>query len=482
MMGGMSDDATARTAGARSAKTNATPLTFSSHRDELGLNAVANNNLRPPSELRPVTDHDDASVAGSIGASSFGASTFASSKNLSLRELAKEERRRAKRARKELEEALANLPAPQFEYELAVPEDVTMEEADEDERAGMVMTVKDKADEDAEELERLRKEAERLYEEQSSVMKRSDLPRPKGGANMLNRLQISVMVDAEKKDKEAQVLDAAEKLIHEEMATLINHDAHSHPILPDKSDPVVAGAMSDKGGKKDKRNKKRKQQQLMEEIPEVSLDYFPEESLESAKRMLDEELKGIIQEKRDFLSTTQGFYYENDADVLNAAVEQTLQASCESASGVSFSMDKVASGWKQADKKSCDDTVTTLRAEYAALQGATKSLTKACAKLEHKLHIQTGGYTTRSTSLIDSSLHSFAELQHSRIEQSVYTKLRAHETKGVVLRTERLQEEVERLEEAEMDKQRKYGELMHEKNRLLLRINSQGKKKNPSPS
>jgi len=43
-------------------------------------------------------------------------------------------------------------------------------------------------------------------------------------------------------------------------------------------------------------------------------------------------------------------------------------------------------------------------------------------------------------------------------------------------------EEVERLEEAEMDKQRKYGELMHEKNRLLLRINSQGKKKNPSPS
>ena len=34
-----------------------------------------------------------------------------------------------------LEDALANLPAPQFEYELGAPEDVDMEEADEDERA-----------------------------------------------------------------------------------------------------------------------------------------------------------------------------------------------------------------------------------------------------------------------------------------------------------------------------------------------------------
>lgn len=479
MLGGRNDDSTARTAGGRSAKTNATPLTFSSHRDELGLNAAAAP-IRPPSELRSVTDHDTASVAGSIGASSFGASTFASSKNLSIRELAKEERRRAKRARKELEDALANLPAPQFEYELAVPEDVTMEEADEDER--MIMTVKDRADEEAEELERLRKEAERLYEEQSSVMKRGELPRPKGGAVSM-RLQGTLLEVSDKGDEEVQ-LDAATKLIHEEMATLINYDAHSHPILPDKSDPIVAGSLSsDKGSKKDK---KRKHQQ-MDEIPAVSLDYFPEEALDHARGLLEEEYKGVIQEKRELLSSDVGggVYYEADADVLNAAFAETMRASAESASGVSFSMDKGSSGWNQTDatkQPNSSDTIATLQAEYTALQAATKSLTKSCTKLEQKLHIQTGGYTSRSTSSIDSTLHSFAELQHSRIEQSVYIKLRAHETKGVVLRVERLQEEVEKLEDAEMSKQKRYGELMHDKNRWLLRIKGQGKKQMSSSS
>ncbi|KAL7526283.1 hypothetical protein ACHAXR_003404, partial [Thalassiosira sp. AJA248-18] len=321
---GMDDSATA---GGRSAKTNATPMTFSSHRDELGLNApAANNNLRPPSELRPVTDHEHDDGTASVGASSFGASTFASSsKNLSMRELAKEERRRAKRARLDLEQALANLPAPQFEYELAVPEDVTMEEADEDERAAV--GVKDKADEDREELERLRKEAERLYEEQSSVMKRPELPRPNGGA-VFHRLDGGVA----KTNDEESMLDTATKLIHEEMSTLINHDAHSHPTLPDKSDPIVASVVS--GGKKDKKDKKkkRKHQYVEDSIPEVTLDYFPEEALDHAKGLLEEELKGVIQEKREWLASTGGVYYQEDEDVISAAVPETLQASCDSAS------------------------------------------------------------------------------------------------------------------------------------------------------
>ena len=454
---GMDD---AATAGGRSGKTNATPLTFASshHRDELGLNAANNdnnNNLRPPSELRSVTDHED--DVASIGASSFGASTFASTKNLSLRELAREERRRAKRARKELEDALANLPAPQFEYELGAPEDVDMEEADEDERAAMM--VKDKADEDAEELERLRKEAERLYEEQSSVMKRRELPRPKGG---------SVVIRLESTIDGSTGLDEAAKLINEEMATLINHDAHSNPIMPDKSDPIVAASLS--GGKKDKKDKKRKHA-MMENLPEVTLDYFPEEALEVAKNMLAEEYKGVIQEKRDLLQSTKGVYYEEDADVLNAIVDETVAAISDGASGVSFSMENGAVGWNNKS-----DKIATLQAEYTALQHANKSLTKTCNKLEQKLHIQTGGYSQRSAALIDSTLHSFAELQHSRIEQSVYTRLRAHETKGVSLRVEKLSDEVEKLEEEEMKKQRRYGELMHEKNRLLLKINGQGKK------
>ncbi|KAL9190956.1 hypothetical protein ACHAXT_000662 [Thalassiosira profunda] len=448
MAGGPKDDATA---GGRTAKTNATPLTVHSHRDELGLNAPA---ARPPSELRSVTDHED--DAASVGASSFGGSTFASAKHLSLRELAREERRRAKRARKELEAALANLPAPQFEYELAAPEDAPMEEAEEDARAGggMAMRVKDKADEEREELERLRKEAARMYEEQSSVVKRPELPRPAGG-KVAERL--AGVLEGE------TALDAAAQLIHEEAAALINHDAQSHPRAADKSDPVAAGAAG-AGKRKDKKDKKRKRR--AEGIPEVTLEYHSEEALQRARDMLAGELQGVIQEKREVLQSTRGVYYERDADVIGAAVEETVTAAGEGASGAAFSMETGKSGWTDGDE------VAALQAEHAALQNGIQSLSKSCAKLEQKRHVQTGGYVQRSSGLIDAALHSFAELQHSRIEESVYAKLRGHEVKGASNRAERWTEEVETLEAGEMERQRRYGELMHEKNRLLLKTTS----------
>ncbi|KAL3823249.1 hypothetical protein ACHAXA_011094 [Cyclostephanos tholiformis] len=466
--GGGVDDVTA---GGRSVRTNATP-----RRDELGLNAGGDGDGgdnrhprggRPPSELRSVTDHEDDAVSvggASLGASSFGASTFASTKNVSLRELAREERRRAKRARRELEEALANLPAPQFEYELGVPEDAVVDEADDD--GGAKMIAMDRADEEREELDRLRRAAEKFYEEQSSVIKRGDLPRPRGG-DVLDRLCGS-LVDASEINDDEKSLDAATRLIYEEMATLINHDARCHPVTQ-VFDPIVAGVSS--GGKKDKKDKKRKQQSMMEDIPEVLLDYFPEEALENAKLLLAQEFKVVIQEKRELLSSTKGVYYDEDADVLNALVTETMAASRDGATGLFFSTDNGRSGWHEG----CDD-ISTLKAEYSVIQNATKSMSKACTKLEQKLQIQTGGYVQRSSAIIDSTLQSFAELQHSRIEQSVYTRLRAHETKGVSLRLEMLTEEVETLEEVEMNKQKRYGELIHEKNRLLLKINGLGKK------
>jgi hypothetical protein len=98
-----------------------------------------------------------------------------------------------------LEEALANLPAPQFEYELGVPEDVAMEMVDENE--GVARMVTDRADEDREDLERLRRLAETMYEEQSSVMKRGELPRPRGGMDVLNRLSGS-LVDSPNMDRD----------------------------------------------------------------------------------------------------------------------------------------------------------------------------------------------------------------------------------------------------------------------------------------
>ena len=73
----------------------------------------------------------------------------------------------------------------------------------------------------------------------------------------------------------------------------------------DKSDPIAAGAAGE-GKKKDKKDKKRKRQ--MENVPDVTLDYYPEETLQSARDMLAEELKDVIQEKRELLQSSNGNY------------------------------------------------------------------------------------------------------------------------------------------------------------------------------
>ncbi|KAL3796470.1 hypothetical protein ACHAWO_011342 [Cyclotella atomus] len=450
MIGGKAeaDDATANFR-----KSNPTPLTSTSRRDELGLNSEVQ---RPLSELRSVGGHDD---SASVGASSFGASTFAS--KMSLREMAREERRRAKRARQDLEEALKNLPAPQFDYELAAPEDVTTEEDDDthDGTAKKKFRVKDAAEEDREEMERLRKEAESLYEEQSSVMKRPDLPRPRVAVS-LESLNASV-------SSEEKALESAIKLVNEEMMALIGYDTHSHPVPVDKSDPIISSLASEGKGKKDK---KRKYQSL----DAAPLDYFSEEALSGAKLLLDAELKTLVQEKRDMLTSTTGVYYEADADVLSAAAQNVTAASKQGSSNLGFVMDGNTKGWADS---STDTSAQNLQAEHAAIRNALEPLAKACAKKQHKLETQTGGYNQRSKALIDSSYQTFAELQHSKIEESVYSNLRSHETRGASLRIGRLQEEVERLEEEEAMKQKRYGELMHLKQRLMLKKNSgQGEK------
>ena len=202
--------------------------------------------------------------------------------------------------------------------------------------------------------------------------------------------------------------------------------------------------------------------------------------MNGAKQLLNEELKSVIQEKRDLLMSTTGVYYENDSDVVEAAIVNTIETSNHGGTTLTFSAeDNKQSGWTHCSNdpsRHPTETVQHLYAEYSAIQTANKSLTKSCSKLEQKLEIQTGGYNQRSKSLIDSSYQAFAELQHSRIEESVYSCLRSHETRGASLRMKKMQEEVERMEEEEGRKQKRFGELIHAKNRLLLKRNSNGQK------
>jgi pre-mRNA splicing factor component len=235
-----------------------------SRRDQLGLN-------RPMSEMRGGMD-DSASV---------GASTFATSAaNMSIRDLAREERRAAKRARKQLEEALAALPGPQFEYELATPADMDFggEDDDDDGKPGVeTVEEEDAADIEAAKQKRLQQEGEKAYEARSSVVKRKDLPRPVGS---IPEALISV------------ASDDLERLIEQERWTLLRHDAYAFPVEP----PVEHEEPSSSTGKKSKKKKKSGGDEVATTVlpREMPLDCIPEAALNAAKSLIQAELEGLL--------------------------------------------------------------------------------------------------------------------------------------------------------------------------------------------
>lgn len=406
----------------RTAAATATPLVSATPRDELGLNV--NSQKRPFSEMRE--GNDDMSV---------GASTF-SSTTLSIRELARQERRAAKKARQDLEAALAALPAPQFEYELAAPQDVV--DDDDDEPKVETVSEMDAADVEAAERARLAKEADRLYEARSSVVKRTDLPRPVGSIPS-NAIELSET--------------PAERLIQEEMLTLLKHDAHAFPVLATGDGDAASS------GKKKKKRKKTETTLP----PETPLDYIPEDALDEAKQAILGEFETLYNE-RLVKAMTEG----NLASVVESAsvlLAANQKSSTQGADGLAYTE---ADGWRPT--KSSSKVVDSLKLEYNALKEAAASMRKRNDKLESKLSVKHGGYLKRAESIRDSALQSFAQLRNAEIEGVVFANLETHEVRGGTSRTEKLREEIEQLEESEMAAQKRYGDLQLEKRRLQVKL------------
>jgi pre-mRNA-splicing factor CDC5/CEF1 len=379
-------------------------------RDQLGLN-------RPMSELRGGTD-DSASV---------GASTFATTSQMSIRELAREEKRAAKRARRQLEDALAALPAPQYEYELAAPADMDI---DDDDKVVVETVDEDAADVEAAERSALRKEADKLYEARSSVVKRADLPRPVG---------------AIPESLPSVAVDEYERLIEEERFTLLRHDAHAFPVEPPPS------LLDDS-----KKKKKRKQAPVSTILPpETPLEYIPENALNHAKQLIQQELTGVLKEKTEPLLNEDQAKSEADAfEIL--AQENALVAKSGVANDI-FHQD----GW--IEKKSDEQLLASLQLEFETIQEATGALRKKTDKTESKVVVLTGGYANRSQTLRQEILQMHGELQNAVIEEAVYKNLQQSEELGSVRRIDRLRQDIQKMEQDHVQLNEYYQELVEKK-------------------
>ncbi len=368
-------------------------------RDHYGLN-------RPQSELRGGDGLDD---SASVGASTFATST------LSIREIARQERRAAKRARKELEEALAALPAPQYDYELEAPMDL-----DDDETKVVTIMEDDAADIEAAERRRMQLETEKLYEARSSVVKRLDLPRPVGAIPEI----------------EFVVQDPAERLIDEERWNLLRHDAHAFPVEA----PASIG---------DNDKKKRKKDSVSEQPPERLLEVIPEEDLNKAKAIIEAELEALLASQSAPL-LSDGKSTDEAKDMLFAETMKSITAN------KSLSV-FTQQGWVPATK---DSEIESLALEFDALQEAALALRKKNEKAESKLAVLTGGLVKRTQAVHGELLQLYGEIQNAKIERVVYAHLQSQEELGAVRRMDYLRSGISRLQQDEAQLYDVYQDMM----------------------
>jgi len=460
---------------------NQTPLTNSTPgpRDELGLNRPTSQKHTPgPNGTNtPLRmgggggDNDDVSISATSFATSVGdmTNTTTGSTIMTIKQMAIAERRAAKQARKELEMALKNLPAPQFEYELAGPSAVTDDDDDDMDGGGkaMVMAERDREELEAEEMARLKEEAVRIYEKRSSVVKRLDLPRPIGSVE-----EEMVLVDMEEEEVEGVEGERnARMLVREEMLTLLQHDAFHHPVLAVDEDGILDKKSDKQTKKKGKKDKKKRGGEAsatkLPPLPTRPISPITEEALDMAKDMLTEEKEVIMQEKAD-LMMTQGQFLSED-EMKDALSNETILESMKCAEQQLH----LETGWstRQPDSTfSMDERISSIKLEIAAIEDATKATRKCADRLESKLMIKNGGYMKRAEAIEKATLQNFAELSHSKIEGEVYTMLSLHERNGMTSRIKKLEDEIEQLEKTEASSQKEYGELLHEQNRFRLLV------------
>jgi pre-mRNA-splicing factor CDC5/CEF1 len=417
-------------------------------RDQLGLNAASASSNASHAQPSHYTVDETASFVGSTLAST--ATGMLTGK--AWRERAREERRAAKRARRELEEALAALPAPQFEYELAVPNSSAAVTDDDDEarrggaRDDMEM---DQADVEAEEQRELERKAAKLYEIQSSVLKRSAfLPRPSAAALRPDSNNLSMWAaDAVPSDDGSRENGTAEAItrIREETVRLMSHDAIAHPPLTLDEDKTGGGLTNKKKSKKNKGAS-------LANFKVEPLEYFTEDALATAKELLAAETVMVMTSARDeavAASSEVLDIHDVDATLAKANVQ------CSTAA---------------AGKHDKEGRIAEMRVEFEALEGIVKAVKKRNDKLEQKLAIQNGGYAKRCQGLVQLYDEANAATCVAEIEVSVYSQLTTQEREAIVSRLSSISDTVAELEQREASVQQKYGTLLHGRNRFLKRL------------
>jgi len=198
------------------------------------------------------------------------------------------------------------------------------------------------------------------------------------------------------------------------------------------------------------------------------MEYVSEEMLLSAKHMLVEAFESILQEKL-MVALENDIQVSPGDDLEDKLTVESINRSVFCTTDMYVNADGT-NGWVTTSEGSNKDVISAIKTEFFAVKEVSDAIRKKADKLESKLTIKNGGYAKRADVLRDEILQYFAEYHHSKIELDVFSMLLRHERQGISNRIRKFEGEIKELEAGEASLQKRYGDLLHEKNRLLIRL------------
>lgn len=269
-------------------------------------------------------------------------------------------------------------------------------------------------EEDMEEIERKREEEEEIRH-QKELLRRSqvlqrDLPRPilnnnNNGLNVINNSEV-------------------ERMIVNEMNEMIKYDAVKYPI------------------KITKKNR--------ENIGNIEREEFDDDIMSESKELIEEEIENV---KQIYNKKYGELKYEDYVNIWNGINDNYI-----------YNVDKKQ--YMKIEEMSDEEIIRYYEFEYNNMKEQMKTLIKSIQKKENKVNILIQGLVKRSEKLRKDLYKKWDEINDNEINRSCFEKLQSLEEIGLNTRLSVIDSEVKEAAEREYNLQRRYAELMREKEAL----------------
>lgn len=323
-----------------------------------------------------------------------------------------------KQTKQHLLKALSSLPAPKNDYEIVVPE----EDPSAQEPEATEAFVQDQADMDAaKEQQRLEKlEAERQL--QSQPVQRQ-LPRPLD-------VNASVLRPAHTEPPLTE-LQKAEELIKQEMLVMQHHDALHHPTGAQQQGAKVADEAQHRA--------------YLERHP---YHQYSREELDAAGGALRAEMEVVRRGMGHGELSLEAY-----CQVWDECLAQVLFLPAQNR-------------YTRANLASKKDRIESLDKRLEQNRGHMTREAKKAAKVEKKLRVLLGGYQSRGQALIKQIQELAEQIEQTHLELKTFQALQEHEALAIPKRVEALTEDVNRQVEREKTLQKRYDDLLQQKELL----------------